>query len=129
MQSFQHIAPPLRLFSGADCLALLGREPDRLQCRRAVIVCGSTLGRDGSPLDQVRSALDERCAGVFSGVRAHSPVPAVEAAALELRRLEADAVIAVGGGSAIVTARAASILLAGKADPRAICTTRDERGG
>jgi alcohol dehydrogenase len=124
MQSFQHIAPPLRLFSGADCLALLGRELDRLKCRRAVIVCGSTLG-----LDQVRSALDERCAGVFSGVRAHSPVPAVEAAAQELRRLDADAVIAVGGGSAIVTARAASILLAEKADLRAICTTRDERGG
>ena len=39
-------------------------------------------------------------------------LPDVEEAARELKRLEADAVIAVGGGSAVVTARAASILLA-----------------
>jgi alcohol dehydrogenase len=129
MQSFQHITPPLRLFSGPDSLSQLGRELDRLKCRRAVIVCGATLGHDGSPLDLVKSALGERFAGVFPGVRGHSPVPAVEAAAQELGRLEADAVVAVGGGSAIVTARAASILLAEKAGPRSLCTTRDERGG
>jgi alcohol dehydrogenase len=128
MRSFQHIIPPLRLFSGPDSLGQLGRELDRLRCHRAVIICGKTLSRDGSPLDLVRTALGDRCAGVFPGVRTHSPVPAVEAAAQELRRLEADAVIAVGGGSAIVTARAASILLAENSDPRSLCTTRDERG-
>ena len=47
----------------------------------------------------------------------------------QLRQLQADAVIAVGGGSAIVTARAASILLAENDAPRSLCTTRDERGG
>jgi alcohol dehydrogenase class IV len=72
--------------------------------------------------------MGERCAGVFSGVRAHSPVPAVMEAAEELRRLEADAVVAVGGGSAIVTARAASILLAEKADLAGLSTSMDEHG-
>jgi alcohol dehydrogenase class IV len=129
MRSFQHIIPSLRLFSGADSLGQLGRELDRLRCRRAVIICGNTISRDGSPLHLVRTALGDCYAGVFPGVRAHSPIPAVEATAQELRRLEADAVIAVGGGSAIVTARAASILLAENSDPRSLCTTRDERGG
>ena len=48
--------------------------------------------------------------GVFSSVRGHSPLPSVEAAAAKLAEWRADAVIAVGGGSAIVTARAASIV-------------------
>jgi alcohol dehydrogenase class IV len=49
-------------------------------------------------------------------------------AAEELRRLEADAVVAVGGGSAIVTARAASILLAEKGDLASLSTAIDEHG-
>jgi alcohol dehydrogenase class IV len=128
MRSFQHITPPLRLFHGADSLGQIGRELDRLKSRRAVIFCGSSLGREGSPLDLIRSALGERCAGVFTGVRAHSPLPAVEAAAQELKRLEADAVVAVGGGSAIVTARAASILAAERGHARNLCTSQDEKG-
>ena len=128
MHSFQHITPPLRLFHGPDSLGQLGRELDRLKSRRAVIFCGSSLGRAGSPLDLVRGAIGDRCAGVFTGVRAHSPVPDVEAAARELKWLEADAVIAVGGGSAVVTARAASILLAENAAAKDLCTYQDEKG-
>ncbi|MSO91438.1 MAG: iron-containing alcohol dehydrogenase [Acetobacteraceae bacterium] len=124
---FQYIAPPLRLFSGPDSLGLLGRELDRLGCRRAVIFCGSSLARDGA-LDPVRAALGERCAGLFAGVRAHSPVPDVQAGAAELRQRGADAVIAVGGGSAIVSARAASILLAEAGEVRALATSRDGHG-
>lgn len=128
MRSFRHIASPLRLFQGTDSLDRLGLELERLQSRRAVIVCGASLGREGSPLALVRSALGDRCAGVFAGVHAHSPLPAVEAAARELKRLDADAVVAVGGGSAIVTARAASILVAENRDARTLCTSRDASG-
>ncbi len=128
LPSYQHLAAPLRLFNGPDSLGQLGRELDRLNCRRAVIFCGNTLGRDSSPLALVRTALGERCAGVFAGVRAYSPVPAVRDGTQELQRLGADAVIAVGGGSAIVTARASAILLAEGDDARALATFRDARG-
>jgi alcohol dehydrogenase len=128
MRSYQHISPPLRLFAGPDSLDKLDRELERLNSRRAVIFCGATLARNGSQIDLIRSAMGERCAGVFSGVRAHSPVPDVVAGSQELKRLAADAVVAVGGGSAIVTARAASILLAEGSDVRALCTSQDERG-
>jgi alcohol dehydrogenase class IV len=127
IQSFQHIVPPLRLYSGDDSLRQLGRELDRLKSRRAVILCGSTLAN--SPLLLlVQSAMGDRCAGVFSGVRAHSPHPSVQAAAEELKRLNADAVVAVGGGSAIVTARAASIYLAEGSDLEKISTFQDTQG-
>jgi len=128
MQSFRHIVPPLRLFHGADSLAMLPRELDRIDSRRAVILCGSSLARHGTALDQIRGAMGDRCAGVYARVQAHSPLPAVEEAAGELERLGADAAIAVGGGSAVVTARAASILLAESGDARQLCTSRDEGG-
>ena len=129
MISFQHITPPLRLFHGPESLGQLGRELDRVNSKRAVIFCGASLARQDTLLDVVRSAMGDRCAGLFTGVRAHSPVPSVAAAAEELKRLQADAVIALGGGSAIVTARAASILAAEARDVRELCTTQDAKGG
>jgi alcohol dehydrogenase class IV len=128
MRSFRHIVAPLRIFQGPDSLEWLGRELERVKSRRAVIFCGASLARDGSPLHLVRTAMGDRCAGVFAGVVAHSPLPVVEAAAAQLQRLEADAVVAVGGGSAIVTARAASILLAENGDARSLCTSPDGTG-
>jgi alcohol dehydrogenase len=127
MGSFQHIDSSLRVYAGAESLRFLVRELDRVGSRRAVIVCGSTLAR--SPmLDVVRKALGDRCAGVFGGVKVHSPIPAVLAAAEELKRLDADAAVAVGGGSAIVTARAASIVLAEGTDIASMATSIDANG-
>jgi len=126
MHSFQHVTPPLRLFSGPDSLAFLGRELDRLKSRRAVVFCGPWA--QGPLLDAVQGGMGTRCAGVFAGVLAHSPVTSVQEAAGLLQQLEADAVVALGGGSSIVTARAGSILAAEKGDVRSLCTTRDLDG-
>ncbi len=127
LASFRHLVPALRLFSGPDSLGMLGRELERIGSHRAVICCGASLAREGTA-ELVRAAMGERCAGIYPGVKAHSPLPAVEAAAAELKRLDVDCVIALGGGSAIVTARAASILLAEQGDARKLCTARDSNG-
>jgi alcohol dehydrogenase class IV len=126
MRSFIHVSPPLRIFSGSESLESLGRELERVGSRRAAVFCGPWAR--GAPLDAVRHGMRERCAGVFMDVVAHSPLAAVEAAARELERLEADAVVALGGGSSIVTARAASILAAEKGDPRSLATARNATG-
>ena len=128
MRSFQHASPPLRVFQGPDSLRFLGRELERLGSRRAVVMCGRSMSRDDALLGQVLTVMGDRCAGVFPGVKAHSPAPAVEDAARELRRLEADAVVAIGGGSATVTARAASILLAEEGDLASLATSVDSQG-
>jgi alcohol dehydrogenase class IV len=118
----RHVTPPFRVYSGADSLQHLAAELDRLACRRAVVFCGQTLARHADGVRLVAEALGERCAGVFDGVKAHSPLPAVLAGVEMLRTFEADAVIAVGGGSAVVTARASSILLAEARDIGELCT-------
>lgn len=126
MTSFQHVTPPLRLFYGPDSLQSLGKELARLGSQRAVVFCGQWAA--GPLLDAVRAGMGERCAGVFDGVVAHSPVDSVTAAAQMLTRVNADAAIALGGGSAIVTARAASILAAEGREVRALCTVTEADG-
>ncbi len=127
-RSFQHITPPLRLFCGPESLGKLGRELDRLSSQRAMIFCGEHFMPSSEPLKLVKSAMGERCVGIFGEVLGHSPLESVESAVQQLKELDADAVIAFGGGSAIVTARAASILLAENDHPRNLCTSRDESG-
>lgn len=127
MYAFSHISPELRVHVGAKALSRMGRELDRLGLQRVVLFSGRTLAQ-GSHLDQIRENLGERYAGTFSGVRPHTPVPVVETAAAELQKMNADAVIAVGGGSAIVTARAAAILVGEERDLATLATGVDEDG-
>ena len=119
---FRHAIPSVRIYYGDDSLGQLRSELARAGCERAVLVSGRTIARLPQGAARVRDALGERCAGIFDGVRAHSPIPDVIAAAAALRTLKADAVVAVGGGSAVVTARAASILLAEGGSIAELCT-------
>jgi alcohol dehydrogenase class IV len=109
--SFRHATPELRVYYGGNCLNQLGGELQRAGCRRPIIFCGQSIARARGCIDLIMAATGDSCAGVFDGVQAHSPLPAVLAGRDALRHTQADAVIAVGGGSTVVSARAASILL------------------
>jgi len=126
---FQHVTPALRTFCGAEALDALPRQLDRLGLGRAVVFCGQSLPRLHAPaLARVESALGDRLAAIFDRVESHSPAASVEAAAAVLLKTRADAVVAVGGGSAVVTARAASIVLAEERDVRQLATRREADG-
>lgn len=123
VRSYQFLAPELRVFHGAESLAALKRELDRNGCRRAVVVCGRTMSRSEA-LDLLRDAIGPCFAGVTPAAREHSPVCAVEEVARFLREVHADAAIAVGGGSAAVSARAAAIRLGEDRALAQLCTRR-----
>ncbi|MFJ8026874.1 iron-containing alcohol dehydrogenase family protein [Streptomyces sp. NPDC096311] len=125
---FRHVSPAFRTFCGEDALAALPRELARVGARRAVVVCGPSIVKHTHALSRVHDALGEHLVGQFDGVAEHSPLPVVERARQFLADHDADAVIAVGGGSSVVTARAASILLAEGRDVRRLCTRRDADG-
>jgi alcohol dehydrogenase class IV len=97
-------------------------ELGRAGAKRAVLFCGHSIASDAALIERITTAIGDRYAGLFDGVKAHSPLPAVLAGTARLRDLNADAVIAIGGGSAIVTARASSILLAEGEDIHRLCT-------
>jgi len=104
-------------------LEQLPAELGRVGAKRAVIFCGRTLAKSAPGATTVQSVLGSLCAGVFGEVAEQSPLASVLAGVEELRRLNADAVIAVGGGSAIVTARAATVLHGEGQSIQDICTT------
>ena len=120
--AYQHVSPELRVFHGADSLLALKRELQRAGCRRVAIVCGRTVGRSVE-LQQLRELLGDSLVAVSSSAREHSPVAGVEEAARSFEPLQVDSLVAVGGGSAVVTARAVAILM-GEKRPLAELSTR-----
>ena len=123
MRTYRHAGSALRIDAGPDCLRDLEGDLARQGVARAVVFTGRTLG--ASPLlDLVRESAGPRCAGVYAGVKVHTPRSAVVEAARALGQLDADAIIVFGGGSAVVSARAAAIFHAEGDDLDAICTRR-----
>lgn len=125
---FRHVTPAFRTFCGADALASLPKELDRCGVTRVVVICGASMRRAVGVLERIEARVGGRLVGVFDQAREHSPIPQVRAARQTLRNSGADGVIALGGGSAIVTARAATILHAEQADIHDLCTRRDADG-
>jgi alcohol dehydrogenase class IV len=128
LSQIQHATPAFRTFCGDNALAALPRETERLGCHRVALVGGPWLASHPAALGRIEAALGERLVARFDDVEEHSPVPTVEAAARLLTDSGADAVIALGGGSSIVTARAATILLAEGKNVRELCTRRGPDG-
>jgi maleylacetate reductase len=104
---------------GAGALERLPELVDALGARRALVVASP--GRGGALAERVAALLGGRVAGVDRSAEMHVPAPAAAAAAEHARRLGADLVVAVGGGSAIGLAKA--IALAGGPPCAAVPTT------
>ena len=78
--------------------------------RLMIVTTASLAGPDGLATRLARD-LGAICVGQFSAIAAHSPREAVIAGAREARRLEADLLLAVGGGSAIDATKVMQIAL------------------
>ena len=103
--SFRYLSPAARLYAGVDALSNLGREAERLDAKRAFIVCSETVARTTNLLDRTRSELGDAYAGSYEGAKRESPIPLVMAGVEAAKAAQADMIVAVGGGSAVVTAR------------------------
>lgn len=91
---------PNRIISGIGVSGQTRRVLDSLGAHRALVVCGKTISKSDL-LARLKTALGPACAGVFAEVEHHSPLGAVERAAAAVRSAGADAIITIGGGSAI----------------------------
>lgn len=100
---------PKRMLLGRGATAALPGLLDELEAERILAICGRTVG--ASPLlARVRAALGARCCGVYDRVAAHTPLAMVEELAAMVRELRADAVVTLGGGSAIDAGKAIVLL-------------------
>jgi alcohol dehydrogenase class IV len=119
---FRHRSFPLSVHAGKGALNELRNEVDRTKAKRAFVVCGKSVANKTDLVARVQANLGDKFAGIFDGVETSSPLPSVRAGAAAAREVGADLIVAVGGGSAMVTARAMIILLAEKGDIHDICT-------
>ena len=101
--SFRFVGYPVRVHAGADAITMLDGEVDRLGAKRVLVVCGQSVAEKTDLVDRVKAALGERVAGVFSGGKTGSPVTSVLKGVAAAREVDADGIVAVGGGSAVVT--------------------------
>ena len=120
--SFRYLSPSARLYAGVDALSNLYREAQRLEATRAFVVCSETVARTTNLLERTREALGDLYAGSFDGAKRESPIPLVMAGVEAAKSAQADVIVAVGGGSAVVTARAITILMAEDGTPQELCT-------
>src|SRR5688572_23920296 len=112
---------PLSIHAGPGALEQLRAEVDRTRAKRAVVVCGKSVAGKTDLTARVKANLADKFAGVFDAIETSSPLPSVRNGAAAARAADADLIVAVGGGSAMVTARAIVILLAEKGDTHEIC--------
>ena len=75
--AFRYRQPETRVFGGDDALAQLAPEVERREASRLLVVCGQGRARGTDLVDRLRDLLGERCAAVFDGVVARSPLPVV----------------------------------------------------
>ena len=94
----------------------LAGEVRRLGSQRVLILASGTLNRETDEVEKLQSALGARFAGVFDQITAHVPRKDVIAATQVARRVDADLIVTIGGGSPTDAAKAVSLCLSNGID-------------
>jgi maleylacetate reductase len=106
--SFLYTASPARVVFGAGSLARLGEEVERLPAVRALVLCTPGQGELG---ETVQRRLGGRACGLLAAAQMHVPIANARAAREAARACDADALVAVGGGSTIGLAKAVALTM------------------
>jgi alcohol dehydrogenase len=109
LSPFSHTYTASDIVYGQNCLDRLDAVLSSYNCDRVVVVTGKTVGSTDAVMQPVRAGLGDRLVAVFD-----ETTPAKSAATARdgvdlMAEAEADALLAVGGGSSIDVARAMSV--------------------
>ncbi|MFI5729854.1 maleylacetate reductase [Kribbella sp. NPDC051587] len=104
--SFIHTSYAGRVVFGTGSLHRVAAEVELLGIRGALVIA---TGSAQHAADEVQAGLKERFAGRIDGVRQHVPTEVAEAARAKAQAVQADGVIAIGGGSAVGLAKAIAL--------------------
>ena len=106
MTSFEYASSPSRVVFGPGVLDRLPAEVTRLGRSRVLVVSGSGTADAAARAARILGPL---LAGHFAGAAMHTPVEVTGRALEQLRSLEADCLVSVGGGSATGLGKALSV--------------------
>lgn len=108
MDPFVHDGPAGRVVFGAGAVASVPDELERLGSRRALMIASPSARVTAETLHE---RLGDRWAGVSTGVAEHVPLAVAEETRSWARAIAADALVALGGGSATGLAKAVAVEL------------------
>lgn len=121
-QEIQYFYSPTIILFGMGALAHLGVEARRLGAKRALLVTDKGVAASGSVQGAIESLEEEGIkSGIFDGVEPEPPIRVVDECTRRLKEGQFDIVVGIGGGSAIDTAKAASVMIANDRPVREIC--------
>ncbi|TDW89263.1 maleylacetate reductase [Kribbella pratensis] len=106
---FVHTFLPGRVVFGAGALDRVATEVEALGVRRVLVIATNSAR---AAADVVEAQLGDLFAGRIDGVAQHVPTEVAEDARAKAREAGADAVVAIGGGSAIGLAKAIALTTA-----------------
>lgn len=106
MRHFTYTGLPARVVFGAGAATGLEAEVERLNVARALVLTTPAQAEQGHALV---ARLGKRAAGLFADARMHTPVEVTRQALARYRALNADGVVALGGGSTIGLGKAIAL--------------------
>jgi len=111
-EPFRFDYDPAVLRYGPSCVEDLDEELAAHGCGRALVVCGSTVGETAAVIDPITDGLGDRLAGVFAETTPAKRLGTAYDGLAKLREVEADCIVAVGGGSSLDVAKVLAIVAA-----------------
>jgi len=110
MASLYRFSAATRVVGGRGLLTTLRSEVSRTGARRVLLVTDRGV-RAAGLLEQVEAALGDLAVGVYDGCLPNAEASTVAVLAERIRSLDADGLVALGGGSVMDTAKAADMLV------------------
>ncbi len=101
---------PTNVISGHGTISAIYKEMVNLGCKRAMIMTDPGVMKAGLAR-RVQDALVEFCVGVYDNISQDTDLDIVDDATAMARKLQADCIVSVGGGSVIDTAKAVCVTL------------------
>ncbi|MFC6825183.1 iron-containing alcohol dehydrogenase family protein [Halopelagius fulvigenes] len=125
---FEFEYSPGKILCGEGCVADLGDELARRNLSRAMVVSGSTVGSTPGVMDPVRDGLGDSLVELFDETTPEKYLRTAVEGARVARENDVDALVAVGGGSSLDTAKTMSALLLHDAPPEETAEAAIEEG-
>ncbi|HUD85981.1 MAG TPA: iron-containing alcohol dehydrogenase, partial [Xanthobacteraceae bacterium] len=104
-QTFTYRSDPVRIVFGAGAIAALRAEAEFHNMSRLLVLCSASRAEFAR---RATAAIADRCVGFCDASAPNMPRDAFERVIADLKRLDADGFVVVGGGSPIGLAKAAA---------------------
>ncbi|MDH2384483.1 maleylacetate reductase [Bradyrhizobium sp. CER78] len=106
MPRFTFSGLPTRVVFGSRTIGSIGSEVERLDRRRAFVVCSAAQQREG---EMVCDLLGRSCSDVYAGAVLHTPTSVTKDAMHAMVGAVSDCIVSIGGGSAIGLGKALAL--------------------